>query len=431
MEDTAKPKFFGQYLIEKGRITNQQLREALEYQHNAVKRIGDIAVIKGFMTLEQVKKVNLEQRRTDKYFGELAISMGFLTPEQLDMIVNIQKHNHIYLGQALIEKKFITEAELRKYLELYHEEQKPISTLDKIIPADFERREEVIHLLDVSVKIFRRMANMLLKLGKGYYQEKKIDNLFLISRVTFSGSLDLQYFMNVPAHVAVTITKNLYGKVDVECDDATICDCIGELSNVICGNASSHLLEMGHKLRITPPESLLRTETPTWRIEESGELLIFPATVPLPAGYIDVGLLFKNPEETPKSVVKSDTKADNYSVLIVDDSSLCRQQLTDIIMTLPNITEIKAASNGEEALKILNEFNPDIAIVDLVMPGIPGEEVVQQIHEQNEKTKIIVLSSLGGSADKILEELRAGAVIVAVKPIDEYSVKNAIKNAIG
>jgi len=424
-----KPKFFGQFLVERGYITTNQLRDSLEHQQKAIKRIGEIAVEQGFMTTEQAEKVNLEQRRTDKFLGELAVEMGFLTPEQLEVAVTIQKNNHKYLGEALVETGILTTDQVERYLDEFHEEQKPVSSLEKVIPEGLVETDEVFTFLDVSVKIFRRMVGLHLKFGKGYLENKKVENLFLTTMVAFSGTMNFRYFINVPAHVAVAITKNLYRDDNIECDDSTMGDCIGELANVICGNASSQILETGHKLSIVPPEHILKSEKPSIEVDENNPALIFPATVPLPAGYLDIGLLWES-RKKERTEAETGGEEKEHKILIVDDSNLYRRQLLDLVKTVPGISDARAAGNGREALEIFAQFKPDIVIVDLVMPDIAGEEVVELILEQESDTKIIVLSGVGGSAEKILAELEAGVVAILSKPIDRETAIDAIKEAL-
>ena len=145
------------------------------------------------MTTEQTEKVNLEQRRTDKFFGELAVEMGFLEPKQLEKVINIQKHNHIYLGEILVELNYITRQNLERHLAIFHEEQMPIASLYKIIPDSFDMRDEVHAILDTGIKIFRRMANLHLKVGKGFLKTTKIENMYLISSLSFTGTMDMTH----------------------------------------------------------------------------------------------------------------------------------------------------------------------------------------------------------------------------------------------
>ncbi|MCD6417756.1 response regulator [bacterium] len=419
------PKFFGQYLLEKGYVTEEQLLNALEYQNSRIMRIGEIAINKGFMTPEEVEQVNLEQRRTDKFFGELAVNMGFLTDEQLEKVINIQKHNHIYLGEALVKLGFLSKGQLKHYLDEFHREQKPIEALKDIIPERLEIGEEVMSILDTAIKIFRRMANLYLKLGKGFFKSTQIENLHLISSVHFTGTLDFNFFLNLPPNVAYTITKNLYGNDNIEYDDEIVADCVGELANVVSGNACSQILEIGQKVYISPPESIFRRDNKLVEIENDRQVLVFPATVPI--GYLEVGIMWFPPsdERKNKGILATEKK-----VLIVDDSILCRKQLKDIVNSIPDVRVVGSAKDGPEAIEMFRNLNPDIVIVDLVMPDMPGEELIRRIMELNEAAKIIIMSGVGGSADTILQELKAGVSAIISKPIDENETKSAIVKVI-
>ena len=70
-------RFFGQYLLEKGRITSQQLLDALERQKEITTPIGSMALEQGCLTAEQVKRILEQQRKRHRSFGELACEMGF------------------------------------------------------------------------------------------------------------------------------------------------------------------------------------------------------------------------------------------------------------------------------------------------------------------------------------------------------------------
>ncbi len=285
------PKFFGQFLLENGYINQEQLFNALQYQQSedAIK-IGEVAVLLKLMTPEQVEMVHRRQRQTDEYFGRLAVSMGFITEEQLQKVINFQKNNHIFLGQALTELGYITKEQLKKYLAEFEKEQKPISSLEDIIPKDIDLYDEVFILLDVSVKIFRRMADLNLKIGKGFYSNKMVDNKYLISVIRLKGNPEIEFFLNLPKELACSITKNLYKDREISCDDDMICDSIGELSNIICGNAISHILELGRKVMMTTPISYLsKNDEKLYRGKEQ-KLILFPASVQI--GKLDIGIIY-------------------------------------------------------------------------------------------------------------------------------------------
>lgn len=112
-------QYFGHFLLNKGLISREQLREALEYQESVHVKFGVIAVNEGYMTPEQVEKVHDMQKQVDKRFGEIAIEEGFLTEEQVEQMLASQKQNHLLLAQALVDKGFMTIDQFSKALEDY------------------------------------------------------------------------------------------------------------------------------------------------------------------------------------------------------------------------------------------------------------------------------------------------------------------------
>jgi two-component system chemotaxis response regulator CheY len=69
--------------------------------------------------------------------------------------------------------------------------------------------------------------------------------------------------------------------------------------------------------------------------------------------------------------------------------------------------------------------------MDLSMPGIGGMEAIKQIMTKDPAAKIIVVSSLGGAQDKLLEALEAGALSVISKPFDEEKAIGVFKKLLG
>jgi len=421
-----KPRFFGQFLIDNGYITQQQLFKGLEYQQEHMSRIGEIAIQKGYMTTKEVEKIVLEQRRTDKLFGEIAILTGLLNFNQLETILTIQKFNHLYLGEALVEAGFLTKGQIDMYLSEYHKDQRPLASLAKAIPDELEIKDEVFIMLDIAVKIFRRMANLLLKIGTGNIIEDKVKNLYAITSIHFTGCSDMRFLLNLSKEVADEITKILYNNRDIVCDDFTVCDCIGEVNNIICGNSSSYILEHGKKYYISPPGSILSSKEDYFEIQDGKKMVVFPSSVPI--GELEIGIEWTSKREKDKMAIESEEK--NYSVLIADDSGLSRRKLMDIIETLDGFDVVGVAENGAKAIGKYQELKPDIIFVDLIMPEIPGEEVIRRIRKMNKAAKIVIVSSIGGAADTIHSELGRGGLAVISKPISETSVINALKKAI-
>ncbi len=114
-------------------------------------------------------------------------------------------------------------------------------------------------------------------------------------------------------------------------------------------------------------------------------------------------------------------------LLIVDDSKLALYRLREIISELEGFEVAAAAQTGPEAIELYKKINPDIVIMDLVMPEMSGSQTSKKILTYDNDAKIIVVSALGASPDNLLEELGAGAITVVAKPYNESSLKEILE----
>ncbi len=412
-----KPKFFGQFLLEKGIISQKQLVEALAYQQSKIPRLGELAISKRFLTPDQTDKINYEQRRTNKFFGELAVELGFLEKWQLDKLITFQKHNHIYLGETLIEKGFLSEETVEKYLSEFHEEQKPLESLDKLIPDDSPYHEELVGILDITVKLFRRMANLRLKIGKGTIVDE-FENKFILAFVEFTGSMNFSYFLNLPRQLGRELAMNLYMREDIEYNDRIVGDFIRELVNIICGNINSQLLELGQNVTIHPPRSIFISDDETYVKPDNSSILQFHARTP--NSELSIGIV----QQLERDTAAISSNENTINLLIADDSELCRYQLSDIINSMSGITIVGYAKDGSEVLELYDKLKPDAVILDLIMPGVSTEIVLNKLEEKS--VKVIVLSGLGNSPGVIEDKYRKGVIAVISKPIETKILKEAI-----
>ena len=76
--------------------------------------------------------------------------------------------------------------------------------------------------------------------------------------------------------------------------------------------------------------------------------------------------------------------------MVADDEQLERSVLTSILKKNGRVKEIIEARNGKEALELNREFNPDIIIMDIKMPGINGIKALEHIKNENPNKEIIM-----------------------------------------
>ncbi|MCI9491892.1 MAG: chemotaxis protein CheX [Lachnospiraceae bacterium] len=115
-------QFFGNFLLNKGIITPEQLIEALKVQSSTHKKFGTLAIHSGYMSASEVADVYITQTHYDKRFGELAVELGYLTEEQVDKLLTIQLPNYMLLGQILVDHKILTHIELENLITEYKSE---------------------------------------------------------------------------------------------------------------------------------------------------------------------------------------------------------------------------------------------------------------------------------------------------------------------
>lgn len=117
----------------------------------------------------------------------------------------------------------------------------------------------------------------------------------------------------------------------------------------------------------------------------------------------------------------------NAKVLVVDDSALTRRSLRQILETAG--CEVVEAENGLDALERYFLDKPDVVMLDLVMRGMYGLDVLQKIRELDPRARIIVVSAdIQTSSQDLAGE--AGAAGFINKPFDKTDILSALDSAL-
>lgn len=124
-------------------------------------------------------------------------------------------------------------------------------------------------------------------------------------------------------------------------------------------------------------------------------------------------------QQTRKSETEKQSQSSNpdkkISILIADDAKIIRQSLISILDLEEDFQVVAQAEDGESAVDLANQLNPDIILMDVSMPGgIDGIEATSQIVENNPSAKVVALSLYddGEMNDKMLS---AGAAAFVSK----------------
>lgn len=113
-------------------------------------------------------------------------------------------------------------------------------------------------------------------------------------------------------------------------------------------------------------------------------------------------------------------------VLIVDDHSLVTEGLANIINYDPEMIVVAQAEDGQQAIDLYREHQPDITLMDLRMPGMGGVEAITVICAEFKSARIIVLTTYDGDED-IYRGLQAGAQGYLLKDAKPNELLNVIR----
>lgn len=113
------------------------------------------------------------------------------------------------------------------------------------------------------------------------------------------------------------------------------------------------------------------------------------------------------------------------SILLVDDHAIVREGYCSLLSKQPNMRVVAEASNSVDAYQLFKEYEPDVVITDLTMPGMSGLEVIGRIKQRNRNAKILVFS-MHQNPSFALQACRAGALGYVTKSSSPETLLQAI-----
>lgn len=116
---------------------------------------------------------------------------------------------------------------------------------------------------------------------------------------------------------------------------------------------------------------------------------------------------------------------DKVRILIVDDHAVVRQGLITFLELQDEIEVVGEASNGKEALQRVQELEPDVVLMDLVMPVMDGLTAIKQIKQLRPSTEVIALTSFADD-EKVFTAIRSGATGYLLKDVQPNDLVKAV-----
>ena len=121
---------------------------------------------------------------------------------------------------------------------------------------------------------------------------------------------------------------------------------------------------------------------------------------------------------------------DAITVLIAEDHTLVREGTREILEREPDLTVVAEADRGDTALALLRRDRPDVALVDLRLPGLSGIEAARQTADAALPTRVLILSAFDDE-EYVVAALDAGAAGYLLKTIPSVELVDAVRRARG
>jgi len=113
-------------------------------------------------------------------------------------------------------------------------------------------------------------------------------------------------------------------------------------------------------------------------------------------------------------------------ILVAEDHLVARVGVTTIVNMQPDMTVVAEASNGQQAVELYRQHRPDVALLDIRMPGMSGVEAAAAIRAEFPGARMIALTTYGGDED-VRRALAAGVQAYLTKDVLHDELLNAIR----
>ena len=120
--------------------------------------------------------------------------------------------------------------------------------------------------------------------------------------------------------------------------------------------------------------------------------------------------------------------SEQLTVMLVDDHALVRQGVRAFLETQSDIAVVAEAGSGEEAVRLAAEHAPDVALVDLIMPGMDGVEATRCLKVRSPRTNVVVLTSYHDD-EHVFPAIQAGALSYILKEVGPNELADAVRKA--
>ena len=251
----------GNYLVETGKITKEQLIDVINKQDSVRVKLGLLAVSEGLMTTQQAEEVGLMQAEQDKRFGDIAVDLGYLTQDQVARLLKKQGGAYLSFMQNLMDEDLIDMDEIdlvvndfKNAFNYSHSDFEAIKSdeVERILPLLLpETALQYQALISMVVRTLIRLIDRHMYLGQAVMVDDLPEEGIALQKVEGQdGFLDCFSERNGALLKMCTI----YGQEEFAALDADALDAAAELLNCSNGMYVAEVAKDGRDLELMPPE---------------------------------------------------------------------------------------------------------------------------------------------------------------------------------
>ncbi len=258
-------RIIGKYLLEKGRLSKDQLATAYDIQESKRAKLGVIAVSEKLMTVAQAEEINAIQATMDKRFGDLAIERGYITEIQRGYLLSLQQNEFMTFTSALVEKKFMTLEDVDAMIRDYQQEKgfsdDQMTILkncdeDMIVPLFTGTDDEEYNaIFRYGIKNIYRLVDVHLTIGNAYTAGNiKAE---CVAYQQFSGDIKATVAIIGKDNDLQRMAKSYTKEEFIETEEDAL-DAMCELINCINGLYATDRSKKGKRIDLEPPYFLTK-----------------------------------------------------------------------------------------------------------------------------------------------------------------------------
>ncbi len=150
--------FFGQFLLDHGVVTREQLNEAIAFQKENNALLGSLALKKGFLTRDQVRDIVRTQEHYYEKFGEIARKKKYLSDDQVRELLQAQGENHVFLGEALTGRNYLDIKELTRQLNKFDQNIRQKETSLQAILESLDEQHVLAYTYEMTREYLYRLG---------------------------------------------------------------------------------------------------------------------------------------------------------------------------------------------------------------------------------------------------------------------------------